>query len=120
MSTLACSTPPAIPIAVPYENSDLPGYLFVPADDGVARPTVILNGSDGAMTFLWPEVGQPGLDRGYNTVIFDGRGQQSMLFERGIPFRADWEHVITPLVDFLSDRRSEERRVGKECRSLWS
>ncbi len=97
--------PPAIPIAVPYEDSDLPGYLFVPADDGVARPTVILNnGSDGAMTFLWPELGQPGLDRGYNTVIFDGPGQQSMLFERGIPFRADWEHVISPLVDFLSDR----------------
>ena len=97
--------PPAIPIAVPYEDSDLPGYLFVPADDGVARPTVILNnGSDGAMTFLWPELGQPGLDRGYNTVIFDGPGQQSMLFERGVPFRADWEHVITPLVDFLSDR----------------
>jgi hypothetical protein len=97
--------PPAIPIAAPYQGSDLPGYLFVPADDGVARPTVILNnGSDGAMTFLWPELGQPGLDRGYNTVIFDGPGQQSMLFERGIPFRADWEHVITPLVDFLSDR----------------
>jgi hypothetical protein len=97
--------PPAIPIVVPYEDSDLPGYLFVPADDGVARPTVILNnGSDGAMTFLWPGLGQPGLDRGYNTVIFDGPGQQSMLFERGVPFRADWEHVITPLVDFLSDR----------------
>jgi dienelactone hydrolase len=97
--------PPAIPIAVPYEDSDLPGYLFVPADDGVARSTVILNnGSDGAMTFLWPGLGQPGLDRGYNVVIFDGPGQQSMLFERGVPFRPDWEHVITPLVDFLSDR----------------
>jgi hypothetical protein len=97
--------PPAIPIAIQYEDSNLPGYLFVPADDGVARPTVILNnGSDGAMTFLWPGLGQPGLDRGYNTVIFDGPGQQSMLFERGVPFRADWEHVITPLVDLLSDR----------------
>ena len=97
--------PPAIRIAVPYEDSDLPGYLFVPAGDGVARPTVILNnGSDGAMTFLWPGLGRPGLDRGYNAVIFDGPGQQSMLFERGVPFRPDWEHVITPLVDFLSDR----------------
>jgi hypothetical protein len=27
-----------------------------------------------------------------------------MLFERGVPFRPDWEHVTTPLVDFLSDR----------------
>ena len=56
------------------------------------------------MTFLWPGLGQPGLDRGYNTVIFDGPGQQSMLFQRDVPFRPDWEQVITPLVDFLSDR----------------
>jgi hypothetical protein len=97
--------PPAIPIAVPYEGTDLSGYLFTPANDGVARPTVILNnGSDAAFTFLWPGLGQPGLDRGYNVVIFDGPGQQSMLFQRGIPFRPDWEHVITPLVDFLSAR----------------
>jgi hypothetical protein len=97
--------PPAIPISVPYESGDLPGYLFIPAADGVARPTLILNnGSDGAHTFLWPGFGQPGLDRGYNTVIFDGPGQQSMLFQRRIPFRPDWEHVITPLVDFLSER----------------
>ena len=97
--------PPAIPIAVPYEGGDLPGYLFIPAADGVARPTLILNnGSDAAFTFLWPGLGQPGLDRGYNTVIFDGPGQQSMLFQRGIPFRPDWEHVITPLVDYLSER----------------
>ncbi len=27
-----------------------------------------------------------------------------MLFQRGIPFRPDWENVITPLVDFLSAR----------------
>jgi Prolyl oligopeptidase family len=97
--------PPAIPIAIPYVDGDLPGYLFIPADDGVARPTVILNnGSDAAMTFLWPGLGQPGLDRGYNTVIFDGPGQQSMLFQHGVPFRPDWEAVITPLVDLLSDR----------------
>jgi dienelactone hydrolase len=97
--------PPATPISVPYEGGDLPGYLFVPADDGVARPTVILNnGSDAAVTVLWPGLGQPGLDRGYNVVVFDGPGQQSMLFQRGIPFRPDWENVITPLVDFLSER----------------
>ena len=27
-----------------------------------------------------------------------------MLFQRDVPFRPDWEHVITPLVDFLSER----------------
>ena len=39
--------------------------------------------------------------RGYNVLVFDGPGQQSMLFEQGVPFRHDWEHVITPVVDFL-------------------
>ena len=27
-----------------------------------------------------------------------------MLFERAVPFRHDWEHVITPVVDFLVGR----------------
>ena len=40
-------------------------------------------------------------DHGFNALIFDGPGQQSMLLDRGIPFRPDWEAVITPVVDFL-------------------
>ena len=97
--------PPAEPVAIPYEGGTLPGYFFVPAADGQARPTLILvNGSDGPMTAVWPGLGAPALARGYNALIFDGPGQQSMLFERQIPFRPDWEHVITPIVDFLEGR----------------
>ena len=33
---------------------------------------------------------------------------------------AVWEQVQRQYVEFLSDWRSEERRVGKECRSRWS
>jgi dienelactone hydrolase len=96
--------PPAIPIAIPYEGDTMPGYLFTPANDDASRPTLILNnGSDAAITFLWPGLGRPGLDRGYNVVVFDGPGQQSMLFRKGVPFRPDWENVITPIVDFLVD-----------------
>jgi hypothetical protein len=36
--------------------------------------------------------------------MFDGPGQQSMLFERDIPFRYDWERVLTAVVDFLVAR----------------
>ena len=35
---------------------------------------------------------------------FDGPGQQSMLFERGVPFRYDWEAVLTPVIDVLVAR----------------
>ena len=97
--------PPAEAVAIPYEGGTLPGYLFVPAADGRARPTLILNnGSDGPVTAVWPGLGAPALARGYNALVFDGPGQQSMLFERHVPFRPDWEHVITPVVDFLAGR----------------
>jgi hypothetical protein len=97
--------PAAERVAIPYEGDTLPGYLFVPADDGKARPTLILNnGSDGPVTGLWPGLGAPALARGYNALVFDGPGQQSMLFDRQVPFRPDWEHVITPVVDFLVER----------------
>ena len=62
------------------------------------------NGSDGPVTSVWPPIAAGGVARDYNVVIFDGPGQQSMLFDRGVPFRHDWEQVITPVVDFLLGR----------------
>jgi alpha-beta hydrolase superfamily lysophospholipase len=65
---------------------------------------ILNNGSDGPVTTLWPALGAGGVGRGYNVLVFDGPGQQSMLFERNVPFRHDWEQVITPVVDFLRAR----------------
>jgi hypothetical protein len=65
------------------------------------RPTLVMNlGSDEAITGLWSQGAEGALERGYNVVLYEGPGQQSMLFERGIPFRHDWEKVLTPVVDF--------------------
>jgi prolyl oligopeptidase family protein len=38
-------------------------------------------------------------------MTFDGPGQQAALFEQGIPFRPDWEAVLTPVVDALVERK---------------
>ncbi len=38
---VALLDPPAERVAIPYEGGTLPGYLFVPAADGRARPTLI-------------------------------------------------------------------------------
>lgn len=95
-------SPVAETIEIPYEGTTLPGYLFRPGWEPARRPTLILNnGSDGAVTALWAGVGAGAVARGYNALIFDGPGQQSMLFERATPFRPDWEKVITPVVDYL-------------------
>jgi hypothetical protein len=102
---VAASEGAHLPVSVPYQGDVMPGYLFRPSADGAARPTlVVTNGSDGALTGLWATAIRPGLDRGWNVFVFDGPGQQSMLFERDIPFRADWEAVLTPVLDTLVAR----------------
>jgi hypothetical protein len=97
--------PPAERVEIPYESGTMPGYLFRPTTADAPRRSLIMNnGSDGPVTSIWPPLAAGGVDRGYNVLVFDGPGQQSMLFERGVPFRHDWEHVITPVVDFLLAR----------------
>ncbi len=92
-------------VDVPYEETTLPGFFFSAEAGTAARPTLIMiNGSDGSLSNLWGSGAAGALERGYNVLLFDGPGQQSMLFERNIPFRFDWEAVTTPVVDFLLTR----------------
>jgi hypothetical protein len=92
-------------VQVPYEDTTLPGYLLRPDDTGAARPTLVMtNGSDGSLPGLLGYGAAEALSRGWNAFLFDGPGQQSMLFERGVPFRYDWEAVLTPVIDFLVAR----------------
>ena len=62
------------------------------------------NGSDGQNVDMLAEGGLVALERGYNVVIFEGPGQGSQLFLHDVPFRSDWERVITPIVDYLETR----------------
>lgn len=104
--------PPLEKVAIPYDSTTMPGYVL---SHGEPRPTfVFINGSDGALTWVWQEL-LAAYQRGCNGVIFDGPGQQSMLFEQGIPFRPDWEAVITPVVDFMLARAD----VDPDWLCLW-
>jgi hypothetical protein len=92
-------------VQVPYEDTTLPGYLLRPDDTGAARPTLVMtNGSDESLPGLLGNGAAEALARGWNAFVFDGPGQQSMLFERGVPFRYDWEAVLTPVIDALVAR----------------
>jgi len=92
-------------VEIPYEDTTLPGYLLRPDATGSARPTLVMtNGSDASLTSLWGSGAAAALSRGWNAFVFDGPGQQSMLFERGVPFRYDWEAVLTPVIDVVAAR----------------
>jgi pimeloyl-ACP methyl ester carboxylesterase len=98
--------PPFERVRIPYGDTWLPGYLLKPDNRPTRRPTIILNnGQDAQNISLYAMGGADAIARGYNALIFEGPGQGSLLFQRQIPFRPDWENVITPVVDYLRSRR---------------
>jgi hypothetical protein len=106
--------PPMEKVSVPYEDTPMPGYFFAPDSSGGPFPTVIFNnGSDGPTSVMWTAGIAGALRRGYAAFTFDGPGQNEMLFLHDVPFRYDWEKVITPVVDVLVAREDvDEGRIA--------
>lgn len=105
---------PVEEVAIPCEQTRLRGY-FLRADAGdTPRATLILNGgydSTAEECYFWNAVA--GLCRGYHCLLFDGPGQGAALIEDGLPFRPDWEAVVSPLVDWLEKQPAvDPRRIG--------
>ncbi|MFF7980959.1 alpha/beta hydrolase family protein [Streptomyces sp. NPDC007901] len=92
---------PARALRIPYEDTTLPGYLFLVDDSGTPRPTLIYHGGyDSTLEENYFALAAGALRRGYNVLAFDGPGQGSTVREQGLHFRPDWEAVVTPVVDF--------------------
>jgi hypothetical protein len=95
-------------VDIPYttaanEADALPGWFFRPAPGtATGAALVAVNGSDGSLAALWASSVSAALKRGYAVLVFDGPGQQSQLFEKGVPFRPDWENVLTPAFDVVA------------------
>lgn len=61
----------AVRIAVSYEGTTLPGYLFRPDGSGIPRPTFVLtNGSDGSLSGMWANGVSEALARGWNAFVY--------------------------------------------------
>ncbi|MHB1139093.1 MAG: alpha/beta hydrolase family protein [Microthrixaceae bacterium] len=112
-AAVAAFDPPVEKVAIPYGSTTLEGYFFhahpgAAATTGGASgryPTVILNnGSDGPVSDMWSSGGAAAVERGWNALVFDGPGQGAALYRQQLYFRADWEQVITPVVDHLLTR----------------
>jgi len=122
-------------VEIPYEGTTLPGYFFyVPKsnhsikndtnveiddlkhnrknlnnnDEGPLYPTLIAHGGfDSTLEELYSLAAAPAIERGYNCLIFEGPGQGEVIRKQKIPFRHDWEKVVTPVLDFALSRKSE-------------
>ncbi|HUB58917.1 MAG TPA: alpha/beta fold hydrolase [Candidatus Micrarchaeia archaeon] len=100
-SCCALCDPPVLPVEIPYENTTLPGYFHRVDESGQKRPLFIMHsGFDGSAEELHGEGARAGIERGYNVFAFDGPGQYGPIHRERLPFRPDWEKVVTPVVDF--------------------
>lgn len=92
-------------IQIPFEGTYLPGYFFKVDGANSKKPTIIATtGHDGTAEELYFYIGASGIRRDYNVLTFDGPGQGLALRQEGLPFRSDWEKVVTPIVDYLFTR----------------
>jgi len=102
-------------VAIPYENTTLPGYFYTVDDSGKSRPLLIVQtGFDGCQEELHPYA-MEGIKRGYNVLTFEGPGQGEVIRVQHIPFRHDWENVIGPVVDYAVSRPD----VDEDRIALW-
>ncbi|MET0474754.1 MAG: alpha/beta hydrolase [Mycobacterium sp.] len=92
-------------VRIPYEGTHLEGYyLNVSGDE--PGPTLLAHGGfDSTVEEMFFAVGEAARQHGWNCLIFEGPGQGSALRVDELPFRYDWEAVVTPVVDFALDLR---------------
>jgi pimeloyl-ACP methyl ester carboxylesterase len=109
-------------IEIPYEQTTLPGYLYklnycYCSDDdngddskqSKPRPTLIAHGGfDSTLEELYTSAAAPALERGYNCLTFEGPGQGRVIRKQKIPFRYDWEKVVTPVIDYVLTSKTKE------------
>jgi alpha-beta hydrolase superfamily lysophospholipase len=104
---------PARQVAIPYEGTTLPGYLFCVDVSGTARPTLVYHGGfDSTLEENYLAVVPGAVERGYNVLTFDGPGQGTTRRLQGLVFRPDWEKVVSPVIDYaMALPDVDERRM---------
>ncbi len=105
-------SPPIESIEIPYEGTTLPGHFYRLNENSnndtatpPPRPTLIAHGGfDSTLEELYTFAAAPALERGYNCLTFEGPGQGGVIRKQKIPFRYDWEKVVTPVIDYALTR----------------
>ena len=83
----------------------IPAVIYRPSADNKPRPTLLLcNGYDGSQEEMLHVFGFGALERGFNVVTFEGPGQPTVVREQKLGFIAEWEKVVTPVVDFCQNQ----------------
>ena len=93
------------PVEIPFEGTTLPGYFCLVDKSRILRPLLMIQtGFDGTGEEICIQIASVAVKRGFNCLVFEGPGQGRVIREQHIPFRPNWETVVTPVVDFALER----------------
>jgi pimeloyl-ACP methyl ester carboxylesterase len=102
-------------VEIPYEGTSIPGYFYKLDDNDASspsskpKPTLIIHtGFDGTQEELYVTSVIAALNRRYNCLTFEGPGQGRVIRKQKIPFRYDWEKVVTPVIDFVASNYEKQ------------
>jgi len=99
-------------------EGDTPGYLFAPPGAGPFPTILHIGGYDNTAEELYASV-YPALDRGWAFVGLDGPGQGSVLYDRRVPQRPNWENVVPGMLDLVTGLpQVDSRRIVLVGRSF--
>ena len=92
-------------VKIPYNGTSLPGYFYRVDHSTTPRPTLLIHGGyDSTGEEQYYETIPDALERGYNCLVFEVPGQGSVIRCQNLPFRPEWEKVVTPVVDYAVTR----------------
>jgi pimeloyl-ACP methyl ester carboxylesterase len=87
-------------VDIPYEGIELSGYYLNVSSDEPGPTLVAHGGFDSTVEEMFFAVGEAARRHGWNCLMFEGPGQGAALRIDKLPFRYDWEAVVTPVLDF--------------------
>jgi dienelactone hydrolase len=92
-------------VQIPYEGIELSGYFLNVSGDKPGPTLVAHGGYDSTVEEMFFTVGEAARRHGWNCLIFEGPGQGAALRINKLPFRYDWEAVVTPVIDVALNLR---------------
>lgn len=99
MKGLELLSAPVSKVEIPYENTTLKGYFFHAATKEKAPILLVHQGFDAPIEST-KHIAEEAVRRGYHCLLFEGPGQGLTIREQKLPFRYDWEKVVSPVIDY--------------------
>ncbi len=92
---------PVREVRIPYEGTSIRGYFFRSPVAAGKAPTLIFHQGFDAPIESSKFIAEEAIRRGYHCLLFEGPGQGLVIREQKLPFRPDWEKVVTPVINYV-------------------